>query len=104
MIAMRRLVLNPLTGTMYGGRCAAFAVMLAADKVARPLYGIAQADIVVEIPALTNGITRYMGIFACENAGRSGPYGPHGMIFFFCKKLRCDLCALGRFVSCALMH
>ncbi len=69
-----RLVLNPLTGTLCTeGDARPFAVMLAADKVARPLYGIAQADIVVEMPALTNGITRYMGIFACERAEEIGP-------------------------------
>lgn len=69
----KRLAHNPLTGTMCEeGDARPFAVMLAADKVARPLYGIAQADIVVEMPALTNGITRYMGIFACEHAEEIG--------------------------------
>ncbi|MEK7494158.1 MAG: DUF3048 domain-containing protein, partial [Patescibacteria group bacterium] len=68
-----RLALNPLTGTMCAeGDARPFAVMLAADKVARPLYGIAQADVVVEMPALTNGITRYMGVFSCEKAGEIG--------------------------------
>ena len=68
-----RLAHNPLTGTMCDeGDMRPFAVMLAADKVARPLYAIAQADIVVEMPALTNGITRFMGIFACEHAEEIG--------------------------------
>lgn len=69
----KRRAHNPLTGTMCEeGDARPFAVMLAADKVARPLYGIAQADIVVEMPALTNGITRYMGVFACEHAEEIG--------------------------------
>lgn len=68
-----RLARNPLTGTLCAeGDARPFAVMLAADKVARPLYGIAQVDIVVEMPALTNGITRYMGIFGCEKASEIG--------------------------------
>lgn len=68
-----RLALNPLTGTSCAdGDARPFAVMLAADKAARPLYGIAQADIAVEMPALTNGITRYMGIFGCEKASEIG--------------------------------
>jgi len=49
-----------------------FAVMLAADHKARPLSGISQADVVVEMPALTNGITRYMGIYSCERAEEIG--------------------------------
>ena len=83
----KRLAHNPLTGTMCEeGDARPFAVMLAADNVARPLYGIAQADIVVEMPALTSGITRYMGIFACEHAERSGPYDPRGTTSFLSQK------------------
>lgn len=58
---------DPLTGQKCAhGNKRPLAVMLAADTVARPLSGISQADIVVEMPALTNGITRYMAIFSCE--------------------------------------
>ncbi|MBI5913216.1 DUF3048 domain-containing protein [Candidatus Azambacteria bacterium] len=80
-----RLAYNPLTGTMCAdGDARPFAVMLAADKVARPLYGIAQADIVVEMPALTNGITRYMGIFACGHADEIGSIrsSRHDFLYF----------------------
>ena len=42
------------------------AVMMASDPVARPLSGISQADIVVEMPVTPNGITRMMAIFQCE--------------------------------------
>lgn len=49
-----------------------YAVMLAADKVAKPLSGISQADVVVEMPVLTNGITRYMAVFQCEEPQEIG--------------------------------
>jgi hypothetical protein len=42
------------------------AVMLASDPIARPLSGISQADVVVEMPVTPNGITRMMAIFQCE--------------------------------------
>lgn len=80
-----RLAYNPLTGTLCTeGDARPFAVMLAADKVAQPLYGIAQADVVVEMPALTNGITRYMGIFGCEHAQEIGSIrsSRHDFLYF----------------------
>lgn len=65
--ASERLAFNPLTGQMCNeGDLRPYAVMFAADHVAKPLSGIAQADVVVEMPALTNGITRFMGVFSCE--------------------------------------
>ena len=42
------------------------AFMLAADSVARPLSGVAYADIVVEMPVIKGGITRFMALFSCE--------------------------------------
>ncbi|OGN09359.1 MAG: hypothetical protein A3J46_04870 [Candidatus Yanofskybacteria bacterium RIFCSPHIGHO2_02_FULL_41_11] len=42
------------------------AVMMASDPEARPLSGIGQADLVVEMPVTPNGITRMMAIFQCE--------------------------------------
>jgi len=67
------LPLDNITGT----RCAngdkrPFAVMLAADKVARPLSGVSQADLVFEMPVITDGITRYMGLFKCEEPSEIG--------------------------------
>ena len=41
------------------------AVMLAGDLEAWPLSGLASADLVVEMPVVTNGITRYMAIYIC---------------------------------------
>lgn len=43
-----------------------YAVMLASDAVARPLSGIAQADIVVEMPVNPDGVTRMMAVFQCS--------------------------------------
>jgi len=42
------------------------AVMLAGDTIARPLSGLSEADLVVEMPVLQNGITRLMAIFVCN--------------------------------------
>lgn len=48
------------------------AVMIASDPVARPLSGISQADIVVEMPVTPNGITRMMAVFQCEEPEEIG--------------------------------
>lgn len=64
---------NPLTGQKCThGNKRPLAVMLATDTAARPLSGISQADIVVEMPVLTNGITRYMAVFSCEEPEEIG--------------------------------
>jgi hypothetical protein len=44
----------------------AVAVMLASDPVTRPLSGISSADLVVEMPVTSGGITRLMAIYQCE--------------------------------------
>lgn len=49
-----------------------FAVMLAGDRETRPLSGIGLADLVVETPVVTNGITRFMAVFQCENPSDIG--------------------------------
>lgn len=43
-------------------------VMLAADGSTRPLSGIAQADLVVEMPVIVGGINRFLAIFQCTNS------------------------------------
>lgn len=43
-----------------------YAIMMASDRVVRPLSGLGSADIVVEIPVIQGGITRLMAVFACE--------------------------------------
>lgn len=49
-----------------------FAVMYAGDAVARPLSGIASADLVVEAQVITGSITRMMALFICENPSQIG--------------------------------
>lgn len=44
----------------------AIAVMLATDKVTRPLSGISQADMVFEMPVITDSITRLMVVYGCS--------------------------------------
>lgn len=41
------------------------AVMLGSDTVARPLSGMAAADLVFELPALVNNVTRQMAVYQC---------------------------------------
>lgn len=48
------------------------AVVLAEDSIARPLSGISQADLVMEMPVITGGITRMVAIFQCEEPGEIG--------------------------------
>lgn len=42
------------------------AVMMADDQEARPLSGIAEADLVLEMPVTEGGVTRMMAIFQCQ--------------------------------------
>lgn len=48
------------------------AVMLAADKRVRPLSGIGEADMVIEMPVITNMITRLMAVFVCDSPAEIG--------------------------------
>lgn len=48
------------------------AVMLASDPVARPLAGISQADLVIEMPVTPDGVTRMMAIFQCQTPSEIG--------------------------------
>jgi len=64
---------HPLTGiACENNQKRPYAVMLAADAVARPLSGIAAADMVVEMPVLDEGITRFMAVFACSEPAEIG--------------------------------
>lgn len=65
---------NPLTGLpcASGEPRRPFAVMLAGDTVARPLSGIASADLVMEMPVVTSGINRLLAVFACSEGGEIG--------------------------------
>ena len=42
------------------------AIVLAGDQVVRPLSGISDADLVLEIPVVKNGINRLLAVYVCE--------------------------------------
>lgn len=50
----------------------AVAVMQAGDVSTRPLSGLSEADMVVEMPAITASITRLMGIYVCNSPKEVG--------------------------------
>jgi len=50
----------------------AIAVMEAGDVSTRPLSGLSEADMVVEMPAITASITRLMGIYVCNSPKEVG--------------------------------
>ncbi|PIR41280.1 MAG: hypothetical protein COV31_02660 [Candidatus Yanofskybacteria bacterium CG10_big_fil_rev_8_21_14_0_10_46_23] len=65
------------TGALLGQPCPfvenrPVAVMLASDPVARPLAGVGQADIVLEMPVTPDGVTRMMALFQCQQPERVG--------------------------------
>lgn len=58
---------SPLTGIQCDNyKQRPIAVMMAGDAVARPLSGLSEADIVVEMPVITSSVTRLMGVFVCN--------------------------------------
>src|SRR3989338_5337375 len=61
-----RASLTGLTCGNYSKR--PIAVMMASDPIARPLSGIGQADVVIEMPVTPNGITRMMAVFQCASS------------------------------------
>lgn len=65
---------NPITGDSCGANSnrREIAVMLSGDAATRPLSGIGQADLVVEMPVITGGITRYLALFGCESPAEIG--------------------------------
>lgn len=64
----KELAMSKITGAgcQYAER-RPFAVMMASDPIARPLSGIGQADLVVEMPVTPspNEVTRVMAVFQC---------------------------------------
>ncbi len=58
---------SPLTGLQCDNyKQRPIAVMMAGDAVARPLSGLSQAEIVVEMPVITGSVTRLMGVYVCN--------------------------------------
>ena len=43
------------------------AIVLANDPVTRPLSGLSKADLVFEIPVITNSITRIIAVYVCNS-------------------------------------
>lgn len=71
--SLNKAGINPITGLEcenYDRR--PVAVMLATDPQTRPLSGISQADLVVEMAVITDSITRLMGVYNCEEPGEIG--------------------------------
>lgn len=48
------------------------AVVMANDPVARPLTGLSEADLVLEMPVITNSITRIIAFFQCNDPEEIG--------------------------------
>lgn len=48
------------------------AVMLGGDAESRPLSGLLEADVVVEMPVVTSSITRYMAVYGCQRPEEIG--------------------------------
>ena len=48
------------------------AVMLAGDAIARPLSGLTEADLVFNMPVITDSITRLMAIYICGSPKEIG--------------------------------
>ncbi len=55
-----------------GAKNRSFAVMMAGDLEAWPLSGISEADLVIEMPVVTGGITRYLAIYVCNEPQEIG--------------------------------
>ena len=65
--------INPITGLEcenYNRR--PIATMLAMDPITRPLSGIGFADLVIEMPVITDSITRLMVVYICEEPKEIG--------------------------------
>jgi hypothetical protein len=64
---------SPITGQAcdnWNRRTIAF--MQPADVAARPLAGLSQADMVIEMPAVYGSITRLMGVYGCNSPEEVG--------------------------------
>ena len=75
--AERPVLQNPFTGLPCEGEALPrpISVMLAGDSVTRPLSGIAAADLVVEMPVITDGINRFLAVYVCPSGGPDAEIG-----------------------------
>ncbi|MBU3901296.1 DUF3048 domain-containing protein [Patescibacteria group bacterium] len=61
-----KLPVSPISGlSCANGERRPMAVILAADAVARPLSGISEADLVFNMPVITDSMTRLMAVYVC---------------------------------------
>jgi len=59
--------ISPLSGlTCQNYQRRPLAIVFANDPVARPLHGLSQADLVIEMPVITNSITRIIAFYICN--------------------------------------
>lgn len=64
---------SPMTGEVCANaKRRPLGIMLSGDAVTRPLSGIGAADLVVEMPVITNGITRFLALFNCQEPVEMG--------------------------------
>ena len=71
-----------------------FAVMQPADVSARPDSGFSDADMVFEMPVITNSITRLMGVYICGNPEDVGSM----------RSARPDFVALAKGIDAIFVH
>lgn len=48
------------------------AVLLSGDEHVRPLAGLSEADLVIEMPVVTDGVNRFMAVFICGDPREIG--------------------------------
>ncbi len=65
------------TSSLSGIKCDRYnqrplAVVFASDPAARPLSGLARADLVMEMPVITNSITRMVAFYVCHQLEEIG--------------------------------
>lgn len=72
-LAKMNLPRSDLTGERCkNGKARPIAVMLASDPETRPLSGLAEADLVFEMPVTDGGVTRLMAVFQCHEPQEIG--------------------------------
>ncbi len=65
--------ISPITGeNCANNQNRLIGVMMSGDAITRPLSGLGQADLVVEMPVITDSITRYLAFFQCEQPAEIG--------------------------------
>lgn len=68
-----KLPVSPISGlSCASAQRRPIAVMLAGDAVARPLSGISEADLVFNVPVITDSMTRLMAVFVCNSPKEIG--------------------------------